>query len=197
MTVEDFCETPSKMLENWCWLPEPLQILSRHYLTGKTIPEGMVESLVKAKKVNSGLFYLRQLHVSIFDMTIHQPECHEEIEKTNASAIYNSLWQNITQLEGPKDPQGEPCEDWGHGQATFFHLLSDYGAGYYGYLLAEVYALDMFHSVFQKDPLNSDEGRRYRRMILEKCGRQPEMKTLMDFLGRKPSTAAFYRELEI
>ena len=32
-------------------------------------------------------------------------------------------------------------------------------------------------------------------MVLEKGGSQDEMKTLEDFLGRKPSTEAFYREL--
>jgi len=32
-------------------------------------------------------------------------------------------------------------------------------------------------------------------MVLEKGGSQDEMKTLEDFLGRPPSTEAFYREL--
>ena len=32
-------------------------------------------------------------------------------------------------------------------------------------------------------------------MVLEKGGSQDEMKTLEDFLGRAPSTEAFYKEL--
>lgn len=55
----------------------------------------------------------------------------------------------------------------------------------------------MFHSVFAKDPMSAKEGRRYRHMVLEKGGSQDEMKTLEDFLGRAPSTEAFYRELGI
>jgi metallopeptidase MepB len=43
--------------------------------------------------------------------------------------------------------------------------------------------------------MNEKEGRRYRHMVLEKGGSQDEMKTLVDFLGRKPSSDAFYREL--
>ena len=55
----------------------------------------------------------------------------------------------------------------------------------------------MFDSVFAKDPLNPKEGRRYRHTVLEKGGSQEEMKTLEEFLGRKPSTEAFYKELGI
>lgn len=197
MTVLDFCETPSKMLENWCWLSGPLQSLSHHYETGEPIPHSMVENLVRVKMVNSGLFYLRQLHVSIFDLHIHQPPSHTSIINTNITSTYNSLWQDITQMAGP-DPSGDTgANDWGHGYATFFHLLSDYGAGYYSYVLAEVYALDMFYSAFKSDPLNPEQGRRYRHMVLEKGGSQPEMKTLSDFLGREPRTEAFYKELDI
>ncbi len=73
--------------------------------------------------------------------------------------------------------------------------MSGYDAGYYGYLSSLVYAMDMFYTVFKKDPMNSAEGRRYRHMVLEKGGSQDEMKTLTDFLGRKPSSEAFYEEL--
>lgn len=53
----------------------------------------------------------------------------------------------------------------------------------------------MFYSVFKKDPMSKKEGRRYRHMVLEKGGSQEEMKTLEDFLGRPPSTKAFYEDL--
>ena len=55
--------------------------------------------------------------------------------------------------------------------------------------------MDMFYSVFKKDPMNPKEGRRYRHMVLEKGGSQEEMKTLEDFLGRAPKPDAFYKEL--
>ena len=53
----------------------------------------------------------------------------------------------------------------------------------------------MFYTVFEKDPMNGVEGRRYRRAVLEKGGSQDEMETLKGFLGREPSSDAFYREL--
>ena len=53
----------------------------------------------------------------------------------------------------------------------------------------------MFDSVFKKDPLDDKAGRRYRHMVLEKGGSQDEMETLAQFLGRKPTSEAFYKSL--
>lgn len=75
--------------------------------------------------------------------------------------------------------------------------MGGYDAGYYGYLSSLVYATDMFYSVFRKNPMDSKEGKRYRHTVLERGGSQDEMVTLEQFLGRKPSTEAFYQELGI
>ncbi|KAI9828496.1 MAG: hypothetical protein M1826_006033 [Phylliscum demangeonii] len=214
-TVRDFVEAPSQMLENWCWTPSQLKSLSRHYSylspeyeqawresvkekdgqerPSEKMPDALISSLISTKHVNGALYNLRQLHFGIFDMTVHEPKSHEEIEKLPITETYNELRKNISQLEGP-EVQGAKS-DWGHGQATFGHLVGGYDAGYYGYLSSQVYSADMFFSVFAKDPMNGKEGRRYRHTVLERGGSQEEMKTLEDFLGRKPSTEPFYREL--
>lgn len=211
-TVRDFVEAPSQMLENWCWTPSQLKSLSKHYsyLTpeykiafeeesaskeqpSETIPDDLINSIIKTKHINDALFNLRQLHFGIFDMTIHTPKDHEEIVNLPISETYNRLRKEISKIEGP-EVRGEKW-DWGHGQATFGHLMGGYDAGYYGYLSSQVYSADMFYSVFKKDPMNGKEGRRYRHTVLERGGSQEEMQTLEDFLGRKPSTEAFYKEL--
>lgn len=191
--VRDFVEAPSQMLENWCWTPSQLKALSKHYKTGEDIPDDLIKKQIAAKHVNDALFNLRQLHFGIFDMTVHTPKSHQEAEDFKLSELYNNLRQEISGLKGP-ETRGAKA-DWGHGQATFGHLIGGYDAGYYGYLTSQVYSMDMFYSVFKKDPMDGKEGRRYRHMVLEKGGSQEEMKTLEDFLGRKPSTEAFYKEL--
>jgi metallopeptidase MepB len=55
----------------------------------------------------------------------------------------------------------------------------------------------MFYTVFAGYPINAKEGRRYKRMILEKGGSQDEMMMLKDFLGRKVRTNAFYQEIRL
>ncbi|KAH0537202.1 hypothetical protein FGG08_005980 [Glutinoglossum americanum] len=218
-TVRDFVEAPSQMLENWCWDPSQLKSLSHHYsylspeyaeswkanhteassaIAGnppEKMPDALIESVTKTKHVNDALFNLRQLHFGIFDMAVHEPESHSAIESLKISELYNRQRKEITQLDGP-EILGQKY-DWGNGQATFGHLIGGYDAGYYGYLSSQVYSADMFYSVFKKDPMNPQEGRRYRHTVLERGGSQEELQTLIDFLGRKPSTEAFYKELGI
>lgn len=151
-TVRDFVEAPSQMLENWCWTPSQLKSLSKHYssispeyLKGwqeqqtqgavqppEQIPDDVIENLIRTKHVNDALFNLRQLHFGIFDMTVHEPKTHDDIENLPISATYNTLRKEITQMHGP-EALGKGYE-WGHGQATFGHLIGGYDAGYYGYL---------------------------------------------------------------
>jgi metallopeptidase MepB len=126
-------------------------------------------------------------------MAVHTPADHAAVEAIDPSKLYNELRTEISGLAGPEALGSAPT--WGNGEATFGHLMGGYDAGYYGYLSSQVYSADMFYSVFDKDPMNPTEGRRYRHMVLGKGGSQDEMKTLTDFLGREPSTAAFYKEL--
>ncbi|KAH8659341.1 putative Saccharolysin [Tricladium varicosporioides] len=191
--VRDFVEAPSQMLENWCWTPSQIKALSSHYLSGEKIPDDLIAKQISVKHVNDALFNLRQLHFGIFDMTVHTPSSHSVAESFKLSEMYNELRTSISGLKGPEVLGMK--SDWGNGQATFGHLIGGYDAGYYGYLSSQVYSTDMFYTVFKSNPMDGKEGRRYRHMVLEKGGSQEEMKTLEDFLGRKPSTEAFYKDL--
>ena len=139
------------MLENWCWTPSQLRSLSRHwsYVTPdykqtfletnggasqppERIPDKMIENIIKTKHVNDALANLRQLHFGTFDMLVHEPKSHDELEKMHFSEKYNSMRKEISKLDGP-EVLGQGY-DWGHGQATFGHLIGGYDAGYYGYM---------------------------------------------------------------
>lgn len=216
-TVRDFVEAPSQMLEYWCWDPRQLKGLSRHYSSlspelevawreslseaeqqqadkpEERIPDVLVERLISTRRVNSALFNLRQLHFGMFDMEVHSPASHEDIKALDITELFNRLRKDISKLDG-LEVEGEGWH-WGHGQATFGHMVSGYDAGYYGYLSSQVYSADMWYSVFARDPMNRKEGRRYRYTVLEKGGSVEEMRLLKNFLGREPNPDAFYREL--
>ncbi|KAJ5935698.1 saccharolysin [Penicillium verhagenii] len=209
-STEDFAEAPSQMLENWCWLPSQLKSLSRHYSTLSTeicglekeerqsrpseqIPEEMITGLIQSRNSKRALYHLHRVFLSIFDLKIHTPRTHKEIMDLDISSKYNSLRKAIRLTDGPETlGQGD---GWGHGEANSPHWMGTYDAGFYSYLWSEVYALDMFNTVFRSDPLNAKEGRRYRHLVLEKGDSQDGMQTLTDFLGREPSREAFFKEL--
>jgi metallopeptidase MepB len=58
-----------------------------------------------------------------------------------------------------------------------------------------MFSADIFLSVFKEDPMNAQQGRRYRNGVLEKGGSQHGMKTLSVFLGREPGVDPLYKEL--
>jgi metallopeptidase MepB len=148
-TVRDFVEAPSQMLENWCWAPSQLRSLSHHYSylssdyekaylessgadkkPSEQIPQSLIANLISTKHVNDALFNLRQLHFGTFDMAVHEPASHEELEKMDVTEKYNSLRHEISQLQGPESLEEKKGDwHWGNGQATFGHLIGGYDAG--------------------------------------------------------------------
>ena len=140
--VRDFVEAPSQMLENWCWTPGQLKSLSNHYSylspeyeatwrenspkdaqqPDKTLPDDLIDKLVKSKHVNDALFNLRQLHFGIFDMTIYQPENHEQATSWDFAELYNKLGYDIQHLDTPVQ-LGE-SNDWGESSPYIPRIMN-------------------------------------------------------------------------
>lgn len=88
------------------------------------------------------------------------------------------------------------CRAWAYGHCISTHLVGPYSAGYYGYLWSRVYSTDMF-SAFHNDAMDGELGRKYRRSVLKHGGRRDEMTMLREFLGREPSSDAFYADMGV
>jgi len=123
--VRDFVEAPSQMLENWCWTVSELASLSSHYQTGEKIPKDMIDNIIRTKNVNAALFNLRQLHFALYDMKMHNLSSPEDAEKIDPTSEYNNYRTEITMLDPPEGMD----DHFGHGEATFGHLMGGYDAG--------------------------------------------------------------------
>ena len=67
----DFIELPSQLLEHWVSEPEVLKSFATHYETGETIPDELIEKLLKAGKFNQGFINTEYLAASLLDMDWH------------------------------------------------------------------------------------------------------------------------------
>ena len=180
----DFVETPSQALENWAWEPSVIDAISGNYADPKEkLPAALRDRLIAARDLGAGLTYTRMLVISTEDMAFHTAE--GQIDVTGiADRIYEDL-MGIPPLEG------------GHEPATIGHFMGGYDAGYYSYLWAEVYALNVFDR-FKKDGLsNAVTGAAYRHWILEQGNMQDGSVLLKGFLGKDPGMDVFYERLHI
>ncbi|KFY12550.1 hypothetical protein V491_06741 [Pseudogymnoascus sp. VKM F-3775] len=182
-TAIDFSEAPSQMLENWCWDSSALKHLSGHYQTEETLPDDIITSLLRTRVVLPAIKLMPQLRMTLFDIGVHSTAA--SAEEIDVAKIY----RECNELGGITSVGDE------YGYVTYRHLFSGSDAGMYSYLWSKVLAMDMFDTIFKKDPLDDKAGRRYRKMVLEKGGSQGEMETLVQFLGRKPTSEAFYKSL--
>ena len=181
--ARDFVEAPSQMLENWVWDKETLKLFAFHYETGEIIPDGLIDKMILAKNLNSGIDALYQIFLGIYDFTLHD------------GYIPNS---KRTTTDVLREVQAEvllsPYQKGTHFQAAFGHLTG-YGAGYYGYKWSEVYAQDMFSIFEQNGIMDSETGMRYKKTILEKGGEVEALELVKIFLNREPNNEAFLRSM--
>ena len=106
-TVGDFVEAPSQMLENWCWTPSVLKALSSHWETKETIPDEIINSLVKTKNFLPATFGRGQLLFGMFDMAVHSLKSPEEAKNLDIGHLWCQSRRDISAFKGPED-KGEP-----------------------------------------------------------------------------------------
>ncbi len=179
----DFVEAPSQIMENWAWNKEVLSMFAKHYKTGETIPAELVDKMIAAKNLNSGVQALQQVFYGTLDFTLHDgwdPNGKETIaDKVKATQDKVTLY---------------PYLEGSHFECSFGHLTG-YGAKYYGYLWSLVYAQDMF-SVFDKTGvLSTETGAKFRGQVLSRGGSSDAIVYVRNFLGREPDNKAFLRSL--
>ena len=182
-TARDFVEVPSQLMENWAWDYQTLKLFAKHYQTGEVLPEQLFEKMDAAKNWGAGMLYQQQIFYGMYDLTLH--DGYQPDGEQTTTDILRKLQNELTLF---------PYIENTYFQAAFGHLIG-YAASYYGYLWSLVYADDIF-SVFQdKGIMNPQIGQQYRKLILAKGGSVDEMHQLITFLGRNPSSDAFFKAM--
>ena len=178
-TERDFVEAPSQMLEHWVWDRDVLASFTRHYETGEPLPDSLLDSMLAAKTLSSGIMTVRQLYFAHLDQAYHAPDFDGD------STAATEALHEITSF--PYTPGTHFQSGWGH--------LFGYDARYYGYLWSHVFGDDMFTRFEGAGLLNPELGAEYRRTVLERGGSVDGDQLVRDFLGREPNSDAFLRGL--
>ena len=174
----DFVETPSQIYEEWT---RRLECLERMKLVAPDVPimdAAVVERLNAARRFGQGLLYARQWLYASYDLALTGPA------PGRAAAVWAAM-EGATALGHVPDTAFP---------GTFAHIVGGYAAGYYGYMWAEVIALDML-SAFGDRLVNPDVGRRFRREILGRGAEAPAATLVEAFLGRSVNAEAFFQEI--
>ncbi len=179
----DAVELPSQFMENWCWQPDVMALISGHYKTGETLPDAMFEKMLAAKNFQSGMQMVRQIEFSIFDFRIHL-----EFDKANDTQIYDILQQVRREVGVVKTPEFNRFPN------SFSHIFAGgYAAGYYSYKWAEVLSSDAFSLFEENGVFDEKTGRSFLHNILEKGGSDDALALFTAFRGRKPAIDALLK----
>jgi thimet oligopeptidase len=174
---QDFVEAPSQMFQEWARREQPLALFKQVCPECPQLSRDDIQRLESARRYGQGIRYARQWLYATFDMALStDPQPPLTVWKNLESATPLGFVENTS------------------FPSSFSHIASNYAAGYYGYMWSEVIGLDML-SQFKRDMLDARTGLRYRDTILAQGGQEEEMDLVRKFLGREPSSEAFFAEI--
>ena len=179
----DAVELPSQFMENWCWEPEGLALISGHFETGEALPQDLLDKMLAAKNFHSGLMMARQIEFSLFDFELHA----RHGDGRGVLQVLEDIRAEVSVMRPPA---------YNRFPNSFAHIFAGgYAAGYYSYKWAEVLSADAFSRFEEEGVLNAETGRAFREAILARGGSQAPMVLFVDFRGRAPSIDALLRHL--
>ncbi|WP_051303024.1 oligopeptidase A [Psychromonas aquimarina] len=183
----DAVELPSQFLENWCWEPQALALISGHVDNGETLPAELLEKMLAAKNYNSALMMVRQLEFSLFDFVLHHQ--YKPQQGSQVQSVLSEIRAKVAVITPPQ---------FNRFQHSFSHIFAGgYAAGYYSYKWAEVLSADAFSRFEELGIFNAETGQEFLQAILEKGGSEEPMALFKDFMGREPQIDALLRHCGI
>ncbi|RMX69712.1 hypothetical protein DD238_001718 [Peronospora effusa] len=184
----DFVETPSHLFEYFAWDYRVVSEFAHHYRTGAPFPPAMMQGLRDSKTMFAAMDTQTQCLYSMLDLQLFKEQPLPCSPNTTTQMMHEL--QNSSTLV--------PHVDGTYWHTRFGHLIG-YGAGYYSYLYARVFAADIWHTNFAgpQGPLNCKAGERLYKKLMIHGGAKDPNELLVDMLGREPSPTSYLHELGV
>jgi peptidyl-dipeptidase Dcp len=171
----DFVELPSQIMENWAGDAEVIKTYAKHYKTGESIPQTLVDKIKKAGLFNQGFTTVEYMSACYLDMDWHTLS---EAKELDAVAFENAAMKKIGLIPEIVVRYHSPY---------FAHIFSSgYSAGYYSYLWSEVLDADAFQAFKETNLYDPKTAKSFRDNILSKGNTEEPMALYKAFRGREP-----------
>lgn len=184
--LRDFVELPSQLFEHWAIEREVLKRHARHWRSGETLPDALIERLHAARRFGQGYETVRFVASAMVDMAVH---ARTDAEPPTDICTYES--ETLARLGHPE------VAGMNHRLVHFQHLFSgsSYAAGYYVYLWAEVLDADAYDAFVEAgDPFDAATAQRLRRWIYASGNSVEPGAAFAAFRGRAPRVAPMLRK---
>lgn len=181
-TVFDFKEVPSKVLQHWLLQPAVLNQLSHHVKTGSPLSREMIEQLIAREKFGRASNCLHQAFLGLVALNLcdHEKNVHSLIEKLHKKVFRHLAYE-------PED----------HFELSFLPFADNaHGALWYGNILSDVIAADIFAEIKRHGIFNHEIGMRYVTEMLSPGGSRSSYEMIKRFLGHPFHRKSFLEELE-
>ena len=179
--VRDFVELPSQIMEHWATEPEVLKMYAKHYKTGESMPDSLINKLLKQKTFNQGFMTTELLAAAILDMNLHNLK---DVKGLDVVA-YETEGMNKLGLNTENAPP--------YRTTYFNHIIGGYAAGYYSYLWANVLDSDAFEAFKEHGIFDQKTASLFRSNVLEKGNSEDPMTLYKNFRGAEPKLDAMLK----
>ncbi len=179
----DFVELPSQIMENWALEPEVLRGYAKHYKTGETIPEALIEKIRNSRLFNQGFATTEYLAASFLDMDWHTIEDVGEFDPLafdeKSLGKIGLIPEIVVRYRSP----------------YFRHIFAGgYASGYYSYVWAEVLDADAFQAFKETSLFDKKTAQKFRKYILAAGGTEEPMELYKKFRGAEPKIEALLKK---
>lgn len=175
----DFVELPSQFMENYAIEKEFLTTFANHYQTGESLPDELIQRIVRSRNYMVASACLRQVSFGLLDMAYYTKN---DAFDADLMQFEKQAWEKAILTE----QLPETCMT-----VQFSHIMAGgYAAGYYSYKWAEVLDADAFAVFKQHGIFNREIAASFRENILSKGGTKHPMTLYKNFKGAEPTIDA-------
>ncbi|MCH5225030.1 MAG: M3 family metallopeptidase, partial [Muribaculaceae bacterium] len=170
----DYVELSSQFNEHWAFAPELLKVYAKHYKTGETIPDDLIEKLNNSSKFNQGFVTTELAGAALLDLEWGK----NDGQNVDVPAFEAAVAEKI----------GMPEEITFRYRSPYFkHIFGDdgYASGYYTYLWSQVLEADAFELFEQNGIFDPETAAKFKATILETGDTEDPMVLFERFRGHK------------